>query len=288
MARMAAASVSATLRRRSDSFWRALSSAALSAAFTTRSAGLAGSAALATSAGTAGTAGTASSTAAGAATGAATGTAAALPALPGLLGEVAAAATTSAALAASSAATRSASAAAWAAAAAASAASRATRSSSSWCLRASAASASCLAIDSACSRASNSKRCCSSSSALGPVGSSALGAASSRLMKVRFLRTSTWMVRALPLASACLISLVDFFVSVIFLRSAAATVPWDVRRNSSKRSLSDSLKASSGETLATPAECNCSSNAEGWRLSCAASWATVVTAMDLVSFRDSR
>jgi hypothetical protein len=44
-------------------------------------------------------------------------------------------------------------------------------------------------------------------------------------MKVRFLRTSTWMVRALPVASACLISLVDFLVSVIFLRAAEA-VPW--------------------------------------------------------------
>jgi hypothetical protein len=48
---------------------------------------------------------------------------------------------------------------------------------------------------------------------------------SSRLMKVRFLRTSTWMVRALPDESACLISLVDFFTSVIFLRSGEA-VPW--------------------------------------------------------------
>jgi hypothetical protein len=49
--------------------------------------------------------------------------------------------------------------------------------------------------------------------------------ASSRLTKTRFLRTSTWMVRALPLASACLISLVDLRVSVIFLRSPAAEVP---------------------------------------------------------------
>ena len=54
--------------------------------------------------------------------------------------------------------------------------------------------------------------------------------ASSRLTKVRFLRTSTWIVRALPLASACLISLVDLRVSVIFLRSPLATVPCAVRR----------------------------------------------------------
>ena len=36
---------------------------------------------------------------------------------------------------------------------------------------------------------------------------------SSRWTKVRFLRTSTWIVRALPVASACLISVVDFFTS---------------------------------------------------------------------------
>jgi hypothetical protein len=51
-----------------------------------------------------------------------------------------------------------------------------------------------------------------------------------RFGRCRFLRTSTWMVRALPLESACLISLVDLRVSVIFLRSALATVPCEVRR----------------------------------------------------------
>jgi hypothetical protein len=34
----------------------------------------------------------------------------------------------------------------------------------------------------------------------------------------------------LPLESACLISLVDLRVSVIFLRSALAAVPWALRR----------------------------------------------------------
>jgi hypothetical protein len=67
---------------------------------------------------------------------------------------------------------------------------------------------------------------------------------SSRLTKVRFLRTSTWMVRALPLASACLISLVDLRVSVIFLRSPPPAVPCELRRKSSRRSLSDSVSAS--------------------------------------------
>jgi len=49
--------------------------------------------------------------------------------------------------------------------------------------------------------------------------------ASSRLTKVRFLRTSTWIVRALPDASACLISLVLLRVMLIFLRSLLATLP---------------------------------------------------------------
>ena len=61
-------------------------------------------------------------------------------------------------------------------------------------------------------------------------GGASVAGASSRFTNVRFLRTSTWMVRALPLASACLISLVDLRVSVIFLRSGPAAVPWDERR----------------------------------------------------------
>jgi len=83
-------------------------------------------------------------------------------------------------------------------------------------------------ISSACWRASSSRRvhsrscaeatadsgsvsawACSPTSAGAPM-SAVASAMSSRLMKVRFLRTSTWMVRALPLASACLISVVDF------------------------------------------------------------------------------
>ena len=43
------------------------------------------------------------------------------------------------------------------------------------------------------------------------------------------LRTSTWIVRALPLASACLISLVDLRFSVIFFRSPPV-VPCAVRK----------------------------------------------------------
>ncbi len=41
------------------------------------------------------------------------------------------------------------------------------------------------------------------------------GASSSRRISTRFLRTSTWIVRALPLESAALISLVCLRVSVI-------------------------------------------------------------------------
>jgi len=105
------------------------------------------------------------------------------------------------------------------------------------------------------------------------------------LTKTRFLRTSTWIVRALPVASACLISEVDLRVSVIFLRSALPAVPCCTRRNSSSRSLSESVSASSGDVFATPADCSCSSNADVGRLSCAANWATVVTAMWRDSFR---
>ena len=83
---------------------------------------------------------------------------------------------------------------------------------------------------SACACASSSRRRSSASLRLGGAASSTAGAASSRLTKVRFLRTSTWIVRALPLESACLISLVDLRVSVIFLRSPLAAVPCDVRR----------------------------------------------------------
>jgi hypothetical protein len=94
-------------------------------------------------------------------------------------------------------------------------------------------------------------------------GSSTPAGVSSRLTKTRFLRTSTWIVRARPLASACLISVVVLRVSVIFLRSAPTTVPCEVRRKSSRRSLSASVSASSGDCLVTPAECSCSSSAVG-------------------------
>jgi hypothetical protein len=91
-------------------------------------------------------------------------------------------------------------------------------------------------------------------------------------------RGSGRIVRALPLASACLISLVDLRTSVIFLRSVAL-VPCALRRNSSRRSLSASVSASSADFLATPAESNCSSSAAAGRFSSVANWATVVTAI---------
>ncbi len=51
-------------------------------------------------------------------------------------------------------------------------------------------------------------------------GSGATSAALSTLTNVRFLRTSTWMVRALPVASDFLISVVCLRVSVIFFFSS--------------------------------------------------------------------
>lgn len=59
-----------------------------------------------------------------------------------------------------------------------------------------------------------------------------------------------------PEASACLISVVDLRVSVIFLRSAPAAEPWAVRRCSSRRSLSASVSMSSGAAFCTPADCS--------------------------------
>ncbi len=50
----------------------------------------------------------------------------------------------------------------------------------------------------------------------------------STLTKVRFLRTSTWMVRALPVESERLISEVCLRVSVIFFFSSLW--PWTSRR----------------------------------------------------------
>src|SRR5450830_139919 len=94
-------------------------------------------------------------------------------------------------------------------------------------------------------------------------------------MKVRFLRTSTWMVRALPVASACLISLVDFFTSVIFLRSTAV-VPWLACRKLNSCCLSDSVRLSEEERLETPAVRSCSSRVSGDFLSSLANSATVV------------
>ncbi len=54
----------------------------------------------------------------------------------------------------------------------------------------------------------------------GFTGSGAASAGLSTFTKVRFLRTSTWMVRALPVASAFLISVVCLRVSVIFFFSS--------------------------------------------------------------------
>ncbi len=62
--------------------------------------------------------------------------------------------------------------------------------------------------------------------AAGFSGSAASGL--STFTKVRFLRTSTWMVRALPVASARLISVVCLRVSVIFFFSSL--LPWTSRR----------------------------------------------------------
>ena len=60
------------------------------------------------------------------------------------------------------------------------------------------------------------------------------------------------------MASACLISLVDFFTRVIFLRSALA-VPWLACKWAKSLCLSDSVSGSEAAVLATPADLSCSS-----------------------------
>ena len=83
------------------------------------------------------------------------------------------------------------------------------------------------------------------------------------------------MVRALPVASACLISLVDFFTKVIFLRSGVS-VPWLAFKKPSNFCLSASVSSSEVEPLGTPADFNCSSSVSGDFLSSLANSATVV------------
>src|SRR5574344_6871 len=82
------------------------------------------------------------------------------------------------------------------------------------------------------------------------------------------------MVRALPVASACLISLVERLVSVIFLRSPSPT-PLVFFKWASNCCLSLSLNASLADFLATPAACNCSSRSWGDLWSSLANSATV-------------
>src|SRR5256885_487870 len=80
------------------------------------------------------------------------------------------------------------------------------------------------------------------------------------------------MVRARPDESACLISLVDRLVSVIFL----APLPWLACRWLSSCCLSPSVNASDALSLATPAALSCCSNVSGVLLSSLANSATVL------------
>src|SRR5689334_9875112 len=99
----------------------------------------------------------------------------------------------------------------------------------------------------------------------------------SRLTKTRFLRTSTWIVRALPVASDFLISLVCLRVSVILFFGSIE--PCDLRRYSSSLALSCSESESSATRFSTPAARSCSSSTDGGTFSSLANWATLVCAM---------
>jgi hypothetical protein len=110
---------------------------------------------------------------------------------------------------------------------------------------------------------------------------SAASSAGSRLTNTRFLRTSTWMVRERPVASACRISEVWRRVSVIFLPSAAP--PCARRSESSSFALSLSVTASSTDLRSTPAERSCSSSTLAGIFSSVANWATVLLDIRLSS-----
>ncbi len=221
IARMAAASASAALRRPCRSVIFLVSSASASAALITRT-WRTGSAGGATGAG-ASTTGAGAAAAAAAAAAASRAAASLADLVIGTLGLAASAAMRAASAAAFSAAFSAAT------LARSSASARTRASSASRARRFSASSSSCWRIRSACERASSSRRTSSASSAAAAAWACSSVVESSRWTKVRFLRTSTWMVRALPLASACLISLVDLRVSVIFLRSPPV-VPCAVRK----------------------------------------------------------
>ena len=105
----------------------------------------------------------------------------------------------------------------------------------------------------------------------------AVTSAGSRFTKTRFLRTSTCTVRYLPLASVLRISLVCLRVSVILF--FASTEPCVLRRYSSRRDLSPSVRESSGTRLSTPAARSCSSSTDGGTFSSLANWATLVWAI---------
>src|SRR6266513_255400 len=145
----------------------------------------------------------------------------------------------------------------------------------------SAKSAACLAANSSCRRCSSSRSSASRESTAAPEEPGASAGApgsASRLTKMRFFLTSTWMVRAFPLASDFLmISEVCLRVSVILF--LGSDEPCDLRRYSRSRVLSCSERTSSATCLCTPAARSCSSSCDGGTFSSPANWATLVWAM---------
>ena len=101
---------------------------------------------------------------------------------------------------------------------------------------------------------------------------------SSRLTNTRFLRTSTWMVRAFPVVPAARISVVCLRVSVI-LRFASPAAPCCFCRYSRSRVLSASERSSPSCLPATPALSSCSSRALACILSSVANCSIVVCAI---------
>src|SRR5437899_214724 len=132
---------------------------------------------------------------------------------------------------------------------------------------------------SSAARAASSSGVINGGGAAGAGASSTTGAgSSSRFTKTRFLRTSTWIVRALPIDPAALISVVCLRVSVIFFFGSPAA-PCCFCRNSSNLVLSISESLSPSFLPATPALPSCSSSAIAGILSSVANCSIVVCAM---------
>ncbi len=144
-------------------------------------------------------------------------------------------------------------------------------------------SAACRAINSACLRASSLRVASCSASTIGFAAAAlsafaSFSATASRLTSTRFLRTSTWIVRAGPRPSVFRIS--DVCRRVRVMRFLLSVAPCDLRRYSSNLVLSLSVRAvSSLNAFLTPAALSCSTSFLTGSFNSVANWATFTLAI---------